>query len=318
MTSNTRGQLVAAVAAVLVLGGLSVWLQAERDRLPPLATSGEEELYLSRRATSRVVFTHRALASDLYWIRALQYFGGHTHAAQQRALDPFEPPAALATEPPVPFDLLYPLLDITTTLDPRFNIAYRFGAIFLSEAYPHGPGRPDLAVALLEKGLKATPEKWQYWHDIGFVYYWDVHDYLKASEAFRRGADLPGAPWWLRSMAATMLAKGGDRATSRLLWQQLYESANNEYARNAARMKLLQLKAIEDMEQLQKAIDGFNARRGSPVTAWNELLAAGALRGIPRDPSGTPYRLTPESRVDLSQNSPLFPLPIEPETRVGG
>jgi hypothetical protein len=317
MTSNTRGQLVAAVAAVLVLGGLSVWLQAERDRLP-LPTSGEEELYLSRRATSRVVFTHRALASDLYWIRALQYFGGHTHVAQQRAMDPFEPPAALAAEPPVPFDLLYPLLDITTTLDPRFNIAYRFGAIFLSEQYPHGPGRPDLAVALLEKGLKATPEKWQYWHDIGFVYYWDVHDYLKASEAFRRGADLPGAPWWLRSMAATMLARGGDRATSRLLWQQLYESANNEYARNAARTKLLQLTAIEDIERLQKAIGGFNARRASPVTGWNELLAAGALRGIPRDPSGTPYRLTPESRVELSPGSPLFPLPIEPETRTGG
>jgi len=317
MTSNTRDQLVAAVAAVLVLGGLSVWLQAERDRRP-LATSDEEVLYLTRRAASRVVFTNRALASDLYWIRAVQYFGGHTRVAQQRALDPLQPPPALAADPPVSFDLLYPLLDIATTLDPRFNIAYRFGAIFLSEQSPHGPGRPDLAVSLLEKGLKATPGKWQYWHDIGFVYYWNLHDYLKASEAFRRGADLPGAPWWLRSMAATMLAKGGDRDTSRLLWRQLYDTANNEYARNAARTKLMQLKAIDDIEQLQQAIDGFNARHGLPVTTWSELLAAGALRGIPRDPSGTPYRLAPGSRVDLSQNSPLFPLPIEPETRTGG
>ena len=51
------------------------------------------------------------------------------------------------------YDLLYPLLDLTTTLDPLFNIAYRFGAIFLAEAYPAGAGRPDLAVALLEKGI---------------------------------------------------------------------------------------------------------------------------------------------------------------------
>ena len=36
------------------------------------------------------------------------------------------------------YALLYPLLDITTTLDPRFNIAYRFGAIFLAEPYPGG------------------------------------------------------------------------------------------------------------------------------------------------------------------------------------
>ena len=316
MTPKPKDQLVVAVAVVLLLGSLSVWLQAERDRLP-LQTTAQEELYLSQRATGRVVFTHRALASDLYWIRAVQYFGGNTHIARQRALDPLAPPPSLAAEPPVSFDLLYPLLDITTTLDPRFNIAYRFGAVFLSEPYPNGPGRPDLAIALLEKGLKTSPEKWQYWHDIGFVYYWNVHDYLKASQAFRRGADLPGAPWWLRSMAATMMAKGGDRNTSQLLWRQLYETANNDYARNAARIKLMQLKAIDDIESLQKAIDGFNQRRGARVTTWNELLAAGALRGVPRDPSGMPYRLTGDSRVELSPDSSLVPLPVEPETRPG-
>src|SRR5204863_5031700 len=125
--------------------------------------------------------------------------------------------------------------------------------------------------------------------------------------------DLPGAPWWLRSMAATMLAKGGDRNTSRLLWRQIYETANNEYARNAARIKLMQLKAIDDLESLQKAIDGFNQRRGARVTTWSELLAAGALRGVPLDPSGVPYGLTGDSRVELSPGSPLSPLPVEPE-----
>ena len=47
-----------------------------------------------------------------------------------------------------------PLLDLTTTLDPYFSIAYRFGAIFLSEASPGGPGRPDQAVALLAEGRR--------------------------------------------------------------------------------------------------------------------------------------------------------------------
>jgi len=298
MTGQARRPLVAAVAAVLMLSALSIWLQAERDRWP-LPTNSEETLYLSQRATSRIVFAHRALVSDLYWLRAVQYFGGHTRIAQARQAGVLGPPPALAAAPPDAFNLLYPLLDITTTLDPRFNIAYRFGAVFLSEKYPHGPGRPDLAVALLEKGLRNSPEKWQYWQDIGFVYYWSVHDYLKASAAFRRGADLPGAPWWMRSLAATMLAKGGDRNTSRLLWTQLYDTANNEYARNAAKMKLMQLKAIDDLEQLQAALD------------------RGVLRSLPRDPAGTPYRVGPGSRVELSPESPLFPLPTEPGTRIG-
>jgi hypothetical protein len=202
----------------------------------------------------------------------------------------------LASTPAVSFDLLYPLLDITTTLDPRFNIAYRFGAIFLSERYPDGPGRPDLAVELLKKGLATAPEKWQYWEDIGFAYYWSVHDYVKASEAFLAGADLPGAPWWLRSLAATMLVRGGERSTSRILWRQLYETADNEYARNAARLKLRQLDAIEQIEQLQAVLDRF-----------------GGLRGVPLDPSGTPYVIK-SWRLDVSPQSPLYPLPAEPNT----
>ena len=52
------------------------------------------------------------------------------------------------------------------------------------------------------------PDKWQYWQDIGFVYYWNVHDYRRAAEAFKRGADVPGAPWWMQSLAATTLAQG--------------------------------------------------------------------------------------------------------------
>ena len=222
------------------------------------------------------------------------------------------PPPSLAAAPPVSFDQLYPLLDIATTLDPRFNIAYRFGAIFLAARYPEGPGRPDLAVRLLEKGLKAAPEKWQYWHDIGFVYYWNARDYRKASEAFQRGADLPGAPWWLRSLAATMLVRGGDRETSRLLWRELYETANNDYARIAARTKLMQLDAIEQIEQLQTLVDRVAARSGEPVTSWRALAAMGVVRGVPQDPSGVPYTLLPTGRVALSEKSTLFPLPLEP------
>ena len=305
---------VAAVAAIAVLFAVAVWLQTLRDRRYQLASSDEETLYLSRRATSRIVFSQRPLASDLYWIRAIQYYGGHTKDATARVDDALEPPPALAARAPVAFDLLYPLLDITTTLDPRFNIAYRFGSIFLSETYPHGPGRPDQAVALLEKGLSAMPDKWQYWQDIGFVYYWNVHDYVKAADAFNRGADVPGAPWWLRSLAATTLAKGGDRGASRLLWQQLYDTANNEYARNAARTKLQQLDAIEIIEQLQRAVDAFAARTGAPVTSWRMLVEAGVVRGIPLDPAGAPYDLV-SSHVQLSPQSPLFPLPIEPAAR---
>lgn len=315
----TRGlrPIVAGLSAVLVLFAVAVWLQLVRDGRYKLETSDEEALYLSQRATGRVVFAQRPLASDLYWIRAIQYYGGRTKEAKARFDDALEPPPALAAKAPVTFDLLYPLLDIATTLDPRFNIAYRFGAIFLSENYPHGPGRPDQAVSLLEKGLAAMPDKWQYWQDIGFVYYWNVHDYRRAADAFQRGAAISGAPWWMQSLAATTLGKGGDRGASRLLWKQMYDTANNDYARNAARTKLQQLDAIEIIERLQQAVDAVARQTNAQVTDWRPLIRSGTIPGVPIDPAGVPYELSPSSRVELSPRSPLFPLPIEPGSRSG-
>ena len=118
-----------------------------------------------------------ALAADLYWIRAIQYFGGRRGCRR---------------EPRQDYDLLYPLLDLTTTLDPHFNIAYRFGAIFLAEPYPGGPGRPDLAIALLEKGLRGMPDKWEYMQDIGFVHYWWRHDYPGGARWFEAASQVAG------------------------------------------------------------------------------------------------------------------------------
>jgi tetratricopeptide (TPR) repeat protein len=311
VSTPSRVATLYTVAAIAVLGTMSFGLQVLRDRRYPPSASEEETLYLKERATGRIVFTHRSLASDLYWIRAIQYYGSRSRQAKAASL-PLAPPPALSADRPVSFDLLYPLLDIVTTLDPRFNIAYRFGAIFLSEE-----GRTDDAVALLQKGLATSPDRWEYWEDIGFVYYWSKHDFTRAAEAFRRGADIPGSPWWLRSMAATTLVKGGDRTTSRLLWGQLLQTANSEYARNAARTKLKQLDAIEIIEQLQKLVDAFGARRGAPATSWNDLVAARAIRGVPLDPADVPYELQPSSQVTVSRESPLFPLPFEPAARAG-
>src|SRR3989442_9726675 len=193
---DLRSVSVSSVVGLLSLAALfvaAIWLQVVRETRYPLPATTEESLYLTRQGANRVAFSFRPLGADLYWIRAIQYYGGRKReidAASSAGAQPERAPGS-RSRPAPNYDLLYPLLDITTTLDPRFNIAYRFGAVFLSEPYPHGPARPDLAIALLEKGLKTSPEKWQYWHDIGFVYYWNVHDYLKASQAFRRGADLP-------------------------------------------------------------------------------------------------------------------------------
>src|SRR5439155_18809165 len=133
------------------------------------------------------------------------YFGS-TKRRLTMGLKVAPPPPAIAAS--FDYEQLYPMLDVTTSLDPRFKIAYRFGAVFLAESYPNGPGRPDLAVRLLEKGLREQPDRWEYMQDIGFVHYWYEHDLARAAARFDAGSRIEGAPWWLRSLAATTLAAG--------------------------------------------------------------------------------------------------------------
>jgi hypothetical protein len=306
--------VVVAISAALLAGAAE--LQAVRGRrYPPPGNEVEESLYLRSGTTARrVAGAYSALAADLYWIRAIQHYGATKLRLAGAELSGPEPPPLIAAAPDE-YRLLYPLLDLTTTLDPRFNIAYRFGAVFLAEPYPAGPGRPDLAIALLEKGLRERPDKWEYMQDIGFVHYWYNHDYNAAAEAFRKGSEMPGAPWWLQSLAATTLVQGGDRRSSRLMWEALRHSEVDWLRRDAER-RLLQLRALDDIDALQRVVDDFARRAGQPPGDWRTLVVAGAVRGMPLDPGGTPYELGPGGRVGLSRSSSLWPLPTEPAQQI--
>jgi hypothetical protein len=309
---NALGVTIAAIALLTA----AVQLQAVRERaFPPPAVDDETVYIQSGTAIRRMTGAYAGLAADVYWIRALQYYGGAKRRLMAWPQGP-EPPPALAVPTSPEYASLYPLLDVTTTLDPMFNIAYRFGAVFLAEPYPGGPGRPDLAIALLEKGVRARPDKWEYMEDIGFVHYWYLHDYRAAAQWFDRASRTPGAPWWLRSLAATTLAQGGDRASSRMMWEAIRQSAENDWLRKDAERRLAQLRALDDLDYLQRQVDAFSARSGAPPFDWTVLVRAGALRGVPADPSRTAYELTPEGRVRLALSSPLWPLPDEPQRLV--
>jgi tetratricopeptide (TPR) repeat protein len=293
MSASTRHPYVLGLALVALAAAIG--LQVVRDRTyPPDRRDTERMLYVrSGEALKRIWLEFDALGADTYWIRAIQHYGGDR----------------LTGERTRKYELLYPLLDITTTLDPYFNIAYRFGAIFLSEGYPGGPGRPDQAVALLRKGIAMQPGKWQYYHDIAFVHYWQMRDFKAAADWFQRAAAQPDAPNWLQPLSASMLARGGDRTSARFLWRQLVNSEQVWMRRNAERA-LMQLDALDAIEWLESLV-----RRETPANrpySWSDLVARGVLREAPRDPTGVPFEIDPVTGdISVSTQSELHPMPID-------
>jgi hypothetical protein len=204
--------------------GLAVATLQARDQWFPRAPSEQRLMYLTNgRVADRLSLSFDSVAADVYWIRTVQYY-----ARERKSLN-FKDRYAL----------LYPLLDLTTTLDPHFQVAYQFGAIFLAEPPPDGMGRLDLAIGLLEKGLRVE-QRWQYAEALGFLHYWHSNDLLAAAGEFNRAAKMPGAPPWLGPVTANMMAKGGDREAAKMLFSELAKS-EEKWIRELAERRLREL-----------------------------------------------------------------------------
>jgi hypothetical protein len=196
-----------------------------RDRWYPRSTAETRELYVTSGDTvGRLALGFDGVLADIYWIRAIQHYGRDRRSLTYAGR----------------YELLHPLIDITTTLDPYFSTAFQFGALFLSEPLPMGPDRLDLGIAMLEKGLRAEPTRWQYAQYLGFLHYWHSGDRQEAGRQFERAAAMPGAPIWLKPLAADMFVEGGDRATARTILESLAQS-EEPWIRDLAQRKLREL-----------------------------------------------------------------------------
>jgi tetratricopeptide (TPR) repeat protein len=275
---------------VVPLGFAGIWrlqhrIDAERASL---SEERDEVLLRSPKLVKAMSLEYAPLLADIYWTRAVQYYG-NKHLRGQANLE-----------------LLWPLLDITTTLDPNLVIAYRFGAMFLSPAAPGGAGRPDLAVQLIERGIQANPEYWRLYEDLGFVYYFDLKDYQKASAAFLEGSKKPNALVWMKIMAAKVAAEGESFETSMFLWKDIYDSSADPSVKKNALMNLQLLRVKEDCRQLDWLADEYAKKYGKRPARMSDLAQAGLIRGIPRDPLGYAYVVGKDGKVELDLDSPLL------------
>jgi hypothetical protein len=234
------------------------------------------------------------VAADIYWLRTVQYFGGQRVFAEGKD-----------------FSLLLPLIDITTTLDPRLEIAYRYGAIFLCEGKPYGAGRPEEGIRLLEKGARALPLSWRLREDLGFYHFFYLRDAEKASEVLLEATKIPGAAFWLRSMAADLLLKGGHRRKSRQMWEEMLRYSDEGVLKANAAVHLAIIDAREQADAAAEAVGQFQKQFGRRPEDLLELRAKLHWRGPISDSKGVPFEYDASTgTVVISRQSPLWRPPL--------
>jgi tetratricopeptide (TPR) repeat protein len=287
--NGSRKVTVAASILLLLSLASSVLLLRRLDQVRTHATLEEVLYFNSPKLVKRLSLGYDGLLADIYWTRAVQYFGSR-HVT--RAAD---------------YKLLPPLLEITTALDPKLIVAYQFGANFLVPKPPEGAGMPDKAVDLVEYGIRNNPDNWKLYYELGFTYYYmEPRNYAKAAESFERGAKVPKAHPLLRVLAAEMAQHAGEIRMSRMLWQTAYATTQDDMIRKNAVAHLRALKVDEDITGLEKLVATYQDETGILPSSFNVLIGAGMLGGVPVDPDGHPYKLMLDGRIEL-RNPEDFP-----------
>jgi len=278
----SRRRQVAGLAGAVLLVSMScaALLLYRVDQIRQSATLEDIGYVSSPKLLKRLSLGYDGLLADIYWTRAVQYYGGKHHSGGGR------------------YELLWPLLNITTQLDPHLVPAYEAGATFLLAKPPNGAGTPEKAIELVEFGIRNNPNDWHLYYDLGYIYY-DLKDYRGASDAFARGSRVPNAHPFLRILAARMAEHGGDVETARMLWSATYQSTQDRLIRANAGAHLRAVQVDEEVPELERRVGAYRQKTGHLPATFADLAMAGYIRGIPVDPLGNPYLLSANGRVLL-------------------
>jgi tetratricopeptide (TPR) repeat protein len=287
MTTARRVNLVAGTVLLLSMAGAMATLSAI-DRLRPQAIPQQALYVRSSKVLRRMSLGYTGLLADIYWTRAVQYFGIQHH------IDSGD------------FRLLAPLLEVTTELDPKLLPAYQFGANFLAPKPPSGAGLPGAALSLIKYGIEHNPDQWRLYYNLGFLYYTEFKDYAKAADAFKQGAALPVTNEYMPILAARMAQHAGEFDTARMLWLTTYDSTKEARIRQNAVEHLLALQVDEEVTQLEQVVEKYHVQNGRLPSSMGDLERAGFIHGTPIDPKEHPYKLMPDGRIEV-QNPEKIP-----------
>lgn len=107
------------------------------------------------------------MVADLYWIKSVQYIGGNIFSTDRKGL--------------------FPLIDLITSLDPKFSRAYKIGMLLLPDE-----GKMKETEALIAKAEEKNADDWRIYYDAGFYYFYYAEDNKKALEYYQKCVEFSG------------------------------------------------------------------------------------------------------------------------------
>lgn len=256
---------------VVVCAATAGFAGAALERLSESRSSADSLLYLPNGKHLRMMSLGQApLLADLIYIWAIQYYSNYERADRYRYVE-------------------HVFGNVIAELDPHYVDAYWLGALILTvEA-----NDLDAGLRLLDKGMDKNPDQWI----LPYLAAWEsyrVGDYTRAAHYFARAAEVPDAPPAVMRMRAGMFSKAGDLSTALQLWREVLDDPRADPATAAiAERQVRDLTVRTHLRDLQAAVDRFRNDNGRLPANLDQLLRAGYIRTLPRDPDDRDYAYDP-------------------------
>lgn len=260
-----------AVPAFLVAGSLLVGVfmdaQIRLEASQAGRGAGYRLLYLPNGKYLRAVsLGYQQVMADVIYLWSIQFYSEDRGAEQGEYLE-------------------HIYGSVLAELDPYYLDPYLTGAMIMAlEA-----NDVEMALRLLDRGMKNNPDSWILAADAGFYAYLQLHDFQRAEAYFRRAVEIPGSPPVLERLRAGMAEKRGARREAYLAWLEIYETAEDDFTRTISFRHVHDLKIELDIERLQAEVADYRRRNGRYPESLEVLVETGRLPAIPTDPQQLPY-----------------------------
>lgn len=162
----------------------------------------------------------------------------------------------------------YAQLDGITTLDPHFERAFNYGAIFLSVFRQDKQG----ARRLLEKWVAQQPISWRANYLLGYHLFYELKDKENAAKYLLRAATLEGAPAYLTSLGMRLLSESTGLVQSLQLAIELYEQMHDAEAKSRLLLRIRSINFAIQKSVWDEALTAYQHEKGHPPSQLEDLI----------------------------------------------
>jgi len=272
MSETARLKVLVMTGLVLTLG--LYFIQTRLDQQRAATPKLQRFMYLPQGEYLRVaVLGYEQVVADFLWIQAIQAMGERkvTEEAGQ---------------------WIYRALDVITTLDPKFTRVYEVGGVALVTLVV----LVEESNRVLEKGIQHNPDYWALPFLLGFNYYFELRDDAKAADYIARASRLPGAPQYLAPFATRLYVSAREPQVAIDFLAQMYAQTADENVKRVLEQRLKEVVVERDLQLHDEAVSRYRERYKRAPDRLEDLMEAGLLRELPREPFGGQYLYDPQTQ----------------------